>query len=83
MEDKDNIKMPPFTMVNRLKNIGEEITMKVYVGQNDSIVKTGTIVNIYDKGTYNMLLCKFKSRKGNNYYYSCTTQMKSSYIIFS
>ena len=83
MESLDKQKIPPFKVEDRLKAIGDQVTMKVYVGQNDSIIKTGIIVNIYDKGKYNMLLCKFKSKKGNNCYYSCTTQMKDSYVLYS
>ena len=83
MEDLNKEKIPPFVKVNSLKTIGEEVIMKVYIGQTDSVVKTGTIVNIYDKGNYNMLLCKFKSKKGNYTYYSCTTQRKDNFIIYT
>lgn len=83
MEFQDKDKIPPFIRLNKLKTIGEEITMKVYVGQNDSVTKTGTIVKIYDKGNYNMLLCKFKSKKGNHTYHSCTIQRKDNLIIYT
>lgn len=64
-----------------LKLIGDKLIMKVYIGQNDSIVKEGTIIDIYDKGKYNMLLCRFKGKKGG-IYHSCAIQFKDTLLIY-
>lgn len=69
------------TKSNSLKIIGDKLIMKVYIGQNDSIVKEGLIIKIYDKGKYNMLLCRFKSKKGS-IYHSCAIQFKESLLIY-
>ena len=47
----------------------------------DSITKQGVIVNIYDKGNYNMLLVRYKGKKGE-IYHSCSNQMKDTHLIF-
>lgn len=65
---------------NTLKNIGDHLVMKIYIGQTDSIIKEGIIENIYDKGKYNMLLCRFRG-KGGDIYHSCAIQYKESLII--
>lgn len=69
------------TRSTELKCIGDNIIMKVFIGQNDSIVKEGTIINIYDKGKYNMLLCRFKGKRGD-IYHSCANQFKETLLIF-
>lgn len=64
-----------------LKLVGDKLIMKVYIGQNDSIVKEGTIIDMYDKGKYNMLLCRFKGKKGS-IYHSCAIQFKDTLLIY-
>lgn len=65
----------------KLKKTGDYLIMKVFIGQNDFIVKEGIITKIYDKGFYNMILCQFKGRHGD-IYYSCMNQLKESLIIY-
>lgn len=65
----------------KLKKTGDHLIMKVFIGQTDFIVKEGTIIKIYDKGLYNMLLCQFKGRRGD-VYYSCINQFKESLLIY-
>ena len=64
-----------------LKEIGNTLISKIYIGQNDSITKQGVMVNIYDKGNYNMLLVRYKGKKGE-IYHSCSNQMKDTHLIF-
>ena len=68
------------TKSNSLKIIGDKLIMKVYIGQNDSIVKEGLIIKIYDKGKYNMLLCRFNGKKVS-IYKSCAIQFRESFLI--
>lgn len=69
------------TRSEKLKSIGDSLIMKVFIGQNDSIVKEGKIVNVYDKGRYNMLLCRFKGKRGD-IYHSCAIQFKETLLIY-
>lgn len=65
---------------DKLKQIGDTLITKVYLGQTEYMIKEGTIIKIYDKGNYNMLLIRFKGKIG--YYHQCSKQLKDTFFIF-
>lgn len=65
---------------DKLKQIGDTLITKVYLGQTEYMIKEGTIIKIYDKGNYNMLLIRFKGKIGH--YHQCSKQLKDTFFIF-